>query len=91
MALAPFLLEILVCPETKAPLSLADDALLARLNSAIDKGKLADVGQKAVTERLAQALVRAEHEGHPAVVYPVWDDVPRMLVSAQIPLHQLPR
>jgi uncharacterized protein YbaR (Trm112 family) len=83
MALEPFLLEIVVCPETRQPLKVADVALLDRLNAAIAKGRLKDRGGRPVDPALHAALVRADG----LVAYPVWDDVPRLLVDGAISLE----
>lgn len=85
MALEAFFLEVVACPDTKRPLRLADGALLARLNAAVDKKKLKDKSQSVIDARLQAALVRDDD----VVAYPVWDDVPRLLVDAAIPLDQL--
>ena len=87
MALEPFFLEVVACPETRRPLRLADAELLAKLNVAIDKKKLKDKTQALVEPRLQTALVRDDD----VVAYPVWDDVPRLVVDAGIPLDQLER
>lgn len=85
MALEAFFLEVVACPETHQPLALADAALLAKLNAAVDKKKLKDRSQSLVEPRMQAALVRKDG----AVAFPVWDDVPRLLVDAAIPLDQL--
>ncbi len=85
MALEAFFLEVVACPETHQPLALADAALLAKLNAAVDKKKLKDKSQALVEPRMQAALVRKDG----AVAFPVWDDVPRLLVDAAIPLDQL--
>ena len=85
MALEPFFLEVVACPETKRPLKLADAALLGRLNAAAEKGKLKDKSQSTVDPKLQAALVRDDG----VLAYPVWDDAPRLLVDAAIPLDQL--
>ena len=87
MALDPFLLEILVCPETKEKVAPAPQETLAALNALVDKGKLLSRAGKPVKERLEAALVRADG----AVAYAVRDDIPVMLVDEAIPLHQLGR
>ena len=76
------LLEILVCPETKQPLRVADAALLERLNARIAKGQLVSRGGQAVTDPLAEGLVREDG----AVLYPVREDIPIMLIDEAIPL-----
>ena len=85
VALEAFFLEVVACPETKRPLRVADGALLARLNAAVEKKKLKDRSQSPIESKLQQALVRDDD----AVVYPVWDDVPRLLPESAIPLTQL--
>ena len=87
MALEAFFLEVVACPETKRPLRLADAALLLKLNAAIEKKKLKDKTQQLVEPKLQAALVRDDG----VVAYPVWDDVPRLLVDAAIPVNQLER
>jgi uncharacterized protein YbaR (Trm112 family) len=87
MSLEPFLLEIVSCPETQKPLKLADGALMERLNASIDKGKLRDKAGRVVGPRLQAALLRDDGE----LVYPVWDNMPDLMVDAAIELHQLPR
>lgn len=84
--LDPELLEILVCPETRAPVRLADEALLARVNRAISGGTLVNRNGDAVTEPLDAALVREDG----AVLYAVREDIPVMLVDEAIPLDRLP-
>jgi uncharacterized protein YbaR (Trm112 family) len=71
------LLEILACPETKEPVALADDALVARLNEKIAKGELKNRGGEKVVDRIEAALVR--HDGK--IAYPVRDGIPIMLVE----------
>jgi|TARA_B110000196_G_scaffold274544_1_gene251545 uncharacterized protein YbaR (Trm112 family) len=76
------LLDILVCPETKQPLRVADDALLSRVNLSIDQGSVTNRGGVAVTVGMQEALVRADG----GVLYPVRDDIPIMLIDESIPL-----
>ncbi len=80
----PFLLEILVCPETKANVSLAPPEVVLGLNEAIEKGTLVNRGGRRVTERIQAALVRQDNE----VAYPVRDGVPVMLVDEQLSLRR---
>lgn len=79
------LLEILVCPESRRPLRPADDELLARLNRAIAAGKVTNRGGQPVAEPLAEALVREDN----ALVYPIVDNIPVLLVDEAISLDQL--
>jgi uncharacterized protein len=76
------LLDILVCPETKQPLRVADAALLERLNASIEKGSVTNRSGQAVTAGLTEALVREDG----GALYPVRDDIPIMLIDESIPL-----
>ncbi len=83
--IAPDLLAILCCPETKQEVSLADSTLVEKLNAAIERGELKNKAQRAVTEKLDGGLVRADRK----IVYPIRDDIPVMLIEEGIPLDQL--
>lgn len=76
------LLEILVCPETKQPVTEADADLLDRLNGAIREGSLVNRSGDPVREPLDGALVRGDRK----VAYPVRDGIPIMLIDESIPL-----
>jgi len=75
------LLDILVCPETKQPLQVADAALLERVNASAQKG-LTNRGGKPIAVPIEAGLVRKDG----AVLYPVRDDIPIMLIDESIPL-----
>jgi len=79
------LLKILVCPDSRRPLRLADDRLLGRLNDAIAAGRVSNRGGQPVRQPLAAGLVREDG----GVVYPVIDEIPVLLVDEAIPLDQL--
>ncbi|MCH1569947.1 MAG: hypothetical protein L7S64_01280 [Longimicrobiales bacterium] len=76
------LLDILVCPETKQALRVADAALLETLNSSITAGSITNRGGEAVTVAVNEALIREDGD----VLYPVRDDIPIMLIDESIPL-----
>lgn len=80
------LLDLLVCPESKQPVRPADAALLARLNEAIGRGSVTNRGGDAVAQPLTDALVRDDG----ALVYPVRDDIPIMLIDEAIPVPGAP-
>jgi uncharacterized protein YbaR (Trm112 family) len=82
MAISQDLLDILVCPETRQPLTLAGDELLQRLNQRIRDGALRNRGGDAVESELAAGLVRQDG----AVLYPIEDDIPVMLIEESIEL-----
>lgn len=81
----PDLLEILVCPETKIPVRLADQELLERVNRGITDGRLKTRGGDTVAETLSEALVREDG----ALLYPIREDIPVMLIDEAIPLEFL--
>ncbi|RMG06500.1 MAG: Trm112 family protein [Planctomycetota bacterium] len=85
MALSPDLLEILRCPEDRTRLALADEALVARLNAAIAAGKVTNKGGEPVREAVDAGLVREDG----AILYPVREDIPVLLIEEGIPLAQL--
>lgn len=80
--LDPELLEILVCPETKEPVRLADEALLKRLNDAILGGRVVNRAGEAVSDAIEAGLVRDDGR----LLYPVRDGIPIMLIDESIVL-----
>jgi uncharacterized protein YbaR (Trm112 family) len=74
------LLSILVCPESRIPLELADETLLAAVNQAIAGGRVKNHGGESVTEPFEAALVRQDR----AVIYPIIDRIPILLADAAI-------
>ena len=84
--LEPDLLEILVCPETKRPVRLAEPELLERVNRAIAEGTVENRAGKRVEETLEAALVREGDD----LLYPVHDGIPVMLIDEAVHLDPLP-
>ncbi len=82
MAIDQQLLDILACPETKEPVALADETLIARLNAAIESGTLKNRAGDAVGEKIDGGLVRQDQK----YLYPIRDDIPIMLIDEGIPL-----
>lgn len=85
MAINRELLDILACPETKTPVSLADDALIAKLNAAIAAGTLKNRAGEKVAEKIDGGLVREDHK----YLYPIREDIPIMLIDEGIPLENV--
>jgi len=79
------LLELLACPENRTPLSLADDALIARVNEAIEAGRVKNKAGQPVDEPLAGGLVREDG----TLLYPIRDDIPVLLVDEAILLETI--
>ena len=77
------LLDILACPETREPVSLADEALVASLNRKIEAGQLVNRAGEKVTEPISAGLVREDGR----YLYAIRDDIPIMLVEQGIPLE----
>ena len=79
------LLEILVCPETKQPVRLAESEVVARINAAISKGGVTNRGGEAVKEAISGGLIREDGK----LLYPIRDEIPIMLIDEAILLHDL--
>lgn len=79
------LLDILVCPENRTPVSMADTVLLDRLNAAIEGGAVENRSGDAVTEPVTEGLVREDGR----ILYAIRDGIPVMLIDESIDLSKL--
>ena len=82
MTVSRELLEILVCPETKQPVTLASDEVLAELNREIQAAKLRNRGGQPVQSPISEGLIREDGK----ILYPVDDGIPVMLIEESIEL-----
>jgi len=79
------LLEILACPETKEPVALADDELVAKVNAAIEAGRVKSRDGQDVTRTLDAGLLRQDGK----VLYPVRSGIPIMLIDESILVDEI--
>ena len=82
MPVSSELLEILVCPETRQPVSPASEQVLSDLNDAIRAERLKNRGGERVTKALSEGLVRKDGK----ILYPVDEGIPVMLIEESIEL-----
>jgi uncharacterized protein YbaR (Trm112 family) len=84
MAINKALLDILLCPDSKQPLTLAEPALLATLNQRIRQGALKNRAGESVSDPIDGGLVREDRR----YLYVIRDDIPVMLIDEAIPLQE---
>jgi uncharacterized protein len=82
MTIDPFLLSVLVCPETKLPVSIAGTDIVDKINARIAAGDIRNRAGKALSNKIAAALIRSDGR----VLYPIIDDIPVMLKEEGIEL-----
>lgn len=85
MAISEKLLEILVCPETKQDLTLADKKTIDVLNEKIQKGILKNRVGETVKEKVNGALIRKDNK----YLYLIREDIPIMLIDEAISTDEL--
>jgi uncharacterized protein len=81
----PELLKILVCPENKTPVAVANDEQIAKANDAIESGALKNRAGETIEDKIDGGLVREDQK----FMYPIRDDIPIMLIDEAIPMEQL--
>lgn len=79
------LLAILCCPETKQAVTVAEAALVDKLNAAVARGGLMNKGKKPVSAQMDGGLVRGDGK----ILYPIREGIPVMLIEEGIPLDQV--
>lgn len=80
------LLDIIVCPETKQDLVLAEPGLIEKINLLIEKGELRNRSKQTVTEKIDGGLIRKDDRKY---LYPIRDDIPILLIDESISLEEL--
>jgi uncharacterized protein YbaR (Trm112 family) len=80
------LLDIIVCPETKQDLVLAEPGLIEKINQLIEKGELRNRSKQTVTEKIDGGLIRKDDRKY---LYPIRDDIPILLIDESISLEEL--
>ena len=78
------LLDILLCPDSKQSLTLAEPALLDTLNRRIRQGTLKNRAGTVVSDPIDGGLVREDRR----YLYVIRDDIPVMLIDEAIPLQE---
>ena len=78
------LIQILVCPDTRQPVTRAPAEMVDALNEQIRQGTLRDKGGEPVGQPIEAGLLRQDGQ----VLYAVIDDIPRMLIERGIPIEQ---
>lgn len=79
----PEFVKMLRCPETRQPLTVADEETMRRLNVAISLGEIKNRCGQPVTKTLMAGLIREDK----AVIYPIVDEIPILLAEEAISLE----
>lgn len=77
--------DFLVCPLTKQPLSIAEDALLLKMNQAIENKSLKNNSGEIILEKVDTLLIREDRQ----LAYPIRNNIPVMIVEEAIDLKNL--
>ncbi len=86
MAIDKKLLEILVCPASKVPVTPLTKDRLAILNQCIDKGEVKRIDGSSVQGALSEALITTDDN----TIYVVDNGIPIMLEEQGISASQVP-
>lgn len=85
MSIDKELLAILCCPDTKQPVSLAEESLIQKLNAAVARGEVKNLGKRPVSVELDAGLIRADRK----ILYPIRENIPVMLIEESISLEYI--
>ncbi len=79
------LLEILVCPITKLPLSMVTESKLDKLNALISNSDLQTMDGNIISESLQEALITTNNK----MIYRIENDIPILLEDQGISVDQV--
>ncbi len=81
----PELLNLIVCPENRTRLEMAETELLDRVNRAIAAKRVRNRAGQEVAAPLEAGLVREDR----TLLYPIVDGIPTLLIDEAIALDQV--
>ena len=80
MIIEPKLLNTLVCPVTRLPVSILDDTRLGKLNELIQAGNVMSIGGEVISDPIEAGLITENG----TTIYPVENNIPIMLEDRSI-------
>lgn len=78
------LLNIIVCPETKQDLVIAESDIVEKINTLIENGDLLNRSKQKVTEKIDGGLIQKDDRKY---LYPIRDEIPILLIDESIALE----
>ncbi|MBD2127311.1 hypothetical protein H6F97_13140 [Microcoleus sp. FACHB-1] len=87
MMISGELLNILCCPETKQPVSLADQNLLDQINLRIQQGKVSNRSGRPLENPIDAGLICKDG----TYLYPIQEGVPILIIDEAIALNEVGR
>ncbi len=78
------LLNIIVCPETKQDLVIAESDIVEKINTLIENGELLNRSEQKVTEKIDGGLIQKDDRKY---LYPIRDEIPILLIDESIALE----
>ena len=78
------LLNIIVCPETKQNLVIAESNIVEKINTLIENGELLNRSKQKVTEKIDGGLIQKDDRKY---LYPIRDEIPILLIDESIALE----
>ncbi len=80
------LLNIIVCPETKQDLVIAEIDVVEKINALIENGELLNRSKQKVTEKIDGGLIQKDDRKY---LYPIRDEIPILLIDESISLENV--